>query len=285
MRDLPTIDTAAEHPLSAYEGPMATHMGQCFPGERTVFRGVDLHAEFLDADWIDLYLFSITGRRLPANALKVLQSVWVYTSYPDPRLWNNRVAALAGSARGTGAQAIGAAMACSEAAIFGRQPEIGAADFLVRALARIHAGDALEDIVRAELKTHKRIMGYGRPVAAAFVDERIPVTLAMMKRQGLAMGPHLALAFEIEAMLEKIMGRRLPMTYSSVVVAIPLDLGLTPQECYLYMQPSFVAGMIPCYLEALDRPAGATFALRCDRIQYDGPAPRQWEQGPAAGSQ
>ena len=265
------------HPLAAYEGPMQTRMGACFPGERTVFRGHDLHSEFRDADWIDLYMFSITGQRLPAHALTVLQRVWVYTSYPDARLWNNRVAAMAGSARGTGAQALGAAIAASEAAIFGRQPEAGAADFLVRALARVRAGESLEAIVRDELKRHKRIMGYGRPVAADFVDERIPVTLALMQREGLAMGPHLALAFEIEAMLEQVMGRRLPMTYSSVVVGIPLDLGLTPEQCYLYMQPSFVAGMIPCYLEALERPPGATFALRCDRLQYDGPAPRRWE--------
>jgi hypothetical protein len=61
-----------------------------------------------------------------------------------------------------------------------------------------------------------------------------------------------------------------------VAVAIPLDLGFSPLECYLYMQPSFVAGMIPCYLEALKRPAHATFPLRCDRIRYDGPAARRW---------
>ncbi|MES2128855.1 MAG: citryl-CoA lyase [Pseudomonadota bacterium] len=265
------------HPLEPFEGPLHTRMGACFPGERTVFRGVDLHQEFQSADWIDLYIFSITGRRLPANALKVLQSVWVYTSYPDPRLWNNRVAAMTGSARGTGAQALGAALAVSEAAIFGRHPEITAADFLVRARDRMDQGEALEDIVRAELAVHKRMMGYGRPVAADYVDERIPVTLAMMEREKLPMGPYLQLAFEIEAVLEKIVGRRLPMTYSSVVVAIPLDLGMSPRECYLYMQPSFVAGMIPCYLEALERPEGATFALRCDRIQYDGPPRRNWD--------
>lgn len=266
----------APHPLEAWEGPMRTSMGQCFPGERTVFRGVDLHTEFAEADWIDLYIYGIIGRRLPANALKVLQTVWTYTSYPDARLWNNRVAAMAGSARGTGGQALSAAIACSEAAIFGRQTETGSSDFLVRALARVRAGDNLEQIVRDEIALHKRIMGYGRPVATDFVDERMPITLALMKREGLAMGPHLRLAFEIEAMLEKVMGRRLPMTYA-MVVAIPLDLGMTPEQAYLYMQPAFVAGMIPCYLEALDRPPGATFALRCDRIQYDGPGPRAWE--------
>ncbi|MES2048697.1 MAG: citryl-CoA lyase [Pseudomonadota bacterium] len=263
--------------LKQYEGAMRTRMGACFPGQRTVFRGVDLHEEFREADWIDLYMFSITGRRFSATALKVLQSIWVYTSYPDPRLWNNRVAAMTGSSRGTGAQGLGAAIAASEAAIFGRQPEITAADFLVRALARTQAGESLEHVIREELKQHKRMMGYGRPVAALDIDERIPVTLAMMQRENMEMGPHLKLAFEIERVLANVVGRALPMTYSSVVVAIPLDLGLSPLECYLYMQPSFVAGMIPCYLEALERPEGASFVLRCDRLQYDGPAHRTWE--------
>ncbi len=263
--------------LEQYEGALPTTAGKCFPGERAVFRGVDLHTEFRDADWIDLYIYSVTGRRLPASQLKVLQSVWVYTSYPDVRLWCNRVVALAGSTRGTGAQGLGAGLATSEAAIFGLQPEMGAADFLVRALARQHAGDTLEQIVRDELKTYPRIMGYGRPVAADFIDERIPVTLDMMQRQDMTVGPYLQLAFDIEAMLEQVCGRRLPMTYATMVVAIPLDLGFTPAECYMYMQPSLMAGMVPCYMEAVQRPASATFALRCTRIEYNGAAPREWE--------
>ena len=263
--------------LEQYEGALPTSMGKCFPGERAVFRGLDLHTEFRDADWIELYVYSCTGRRLPAAQLKVLQSVWVYTSYPDARLWCNRVVALTGSTRGTGAQGLGAGLATSEAAIFGLQPEIGAATFLVRALARQEAGDTLEQIVRDELQRYKRIMGYGRPVAASFVDERIPVTLDMMARHGMPVGRYLQLAFDIEAMLEQVCGHRLPMTYATMVVAIPLDLGFTPMECYMYMQPSLMAGMVPCYLEALERPAGATFALRCERINYNGAPARTWE--------
>ncbi|SFU59185.1 hypothetical protein [Pseudoduganella namucuonensis] len=263
--------------LQQFEGTMPTRVGKAFPGERAVFRGLDLHTAFEQADWIDLYIFSITGRRLSAPELKVLQTIWVYTSYPDARLWCNRVVALTGSSRGTAAQGLGAGLAASEAAIFGRQPEAGAADFLVRALARRNSGEDLEQIVREELARHPRLMGYGRPVAVNFVDERTPVTLAAMEREGIPMGPHLQLAFDIEIVLERILGRRLPMTYSSVVVAIPLDMGLSPMECYLYMQPSFVAGMVPCYLEALERPTGATFPLRCASIEYDGAASREWK--------
>ena len=263
--------------LMNYEGPLRTKAGGCFPGERAVFRGYDLHREFKNAEWIDLYIFSITGRRLTTTQLKVLQGVWVYTSYPDPRLWNNRVAAMAGSARGTGSQALGAAIATSEAAIYGRQPEISVADFLVRALKRTEAGERLEDVIRQELAQRKRLLGYGRPVATLDVDERIPVTLDLMRQEGIAIGPHLKLAFEIETALSAIAARPLPMTYSAMVTAIPLDMGFTPMECYLYMQPCFVAGMIPCYLEALERPAGATFMLRCEHLHYDGPGRRNWE--------
>lgn len=265
-----------EHALHAFEGAMPTQSGKAFPGQRAVFNGLDLHTTFEQADWIELYMFSITGRRLSKGELKVLQSIWVYTSYPDVRLWCNRVVALTASTRGTAAQGLGAGLAASEAAIYGRQPEIGAADFLSRALKRREAGEDLEQIVREELARHPRLMGYGRPVAADFMDERTPFTLAAMEREGIPQGPHLKLAFEIEDALEHILGRRLPMTYSSIVVAIPLDMGLSPLECYLYMQPSFVAGMIPCYLEALKRPSGATFPLRCNAIDYDGQPARDW---------
>lgn len=264
--------------LEAFEGPMPTSMGQCFPSERTVFRGLDLHTAFAEADWFELYIFSVTGRRLARAELKVLQSVWVYTSYPDARLWCNRVAALAGSSRGTGGQALGAGIASSEGGIFGRQTETGSADFLVRALAGVAAGEDLEQVVRDELKRNKRIMGYGRPVATPYVDERIPVTLTMMAREGVAIGPHFQLALDIEAMLEKVLGRRLPMTYAAVAVALPLDMGFSELECNLYMQPGFLAGMIPCYIEALERPAGATFALRCERIAYTGVPPQTWKE-------
>ena len=59
-------------------------------------------------NWVELYAFGITGLRLSPPQVKVLNALFVLTSYPDPRLWNNRVAALAGSARSTGALGVAA---------------------------------------------------------------------------------------------------------------------------------------------------------------------------------
>jgi hypothetical protein len=251
-------------------------MGACFPGERAVFRGHDLHKELDDLDWVELYAFGITGRRVSKAEGRVLNALFTATSYPDARLWNNRVAALAGTARSTGALAIGAAIAVSEAAIYGWQPEMYAADFLVRTQRQLDAGAVLRDVLAQELALHKRILGYGRPVAALQVDERIPHIAAVMEREGVAQGTYLKLAFEIERTL-LAMGKRLPMNYATPIVAIPLDMGFTPRECYLFVQPSFMAGMPPCYKEASERPEGTTFAIPCIHVHYQGPAERRWK--------
>lgn len=261
--------------LEAWEGPLHTLMGGCFPGERAVFRGHDLHVELHDADWMDLYLFSICGRRHTPAQIKVLHGIWVNTSYPDPRLWNNRVAALAGSARSTGILAISAALATSEAAIYGRQIDIAIADFLVRAKAAVNAGRPLAEVVAEELRVNRGIGGYGRPVAKSAADERNVVVLALAEREGLAGGEHVKLAFAIEEIL--LAGRwRMRMNYAALAAALALDIGLVPREYYLYLFPAFLAGMPPCYVDACERPEQATFPLRCHALVYQGAPRRAW---------
>lgn len=96
------------------------------------------------------------------------------------------------------------------------------------------------------------------------------VLLACMKRKQVAQGPHLKPAFDVERRLSEF-GRRLPINYAAVVAAVPLDMGFTSRECYMFVQPSFMAGIPPCYMEAAEHPEGATFAIRYTRVRYDGP--------------
>ena len=105
--------------LFEQEGQWQTTIGKAFPGERVVFRGFDLHHELANESWLALYLLGITGRKFEGTALKILNYMWVSTSYPDVRIWNNRVAALAGTAQSHAAGAMGAAIAVSDAQIYG----------------------------------------------------------------------------------------------------------------------------------------------------------------------
>jgi hypothetical protein len=153
--------------LEQYVGKLVTSAGAFFPGERAVFRGHDLHASLKDMDWLELYLFGITGRRFTPQQMKVLHAIWSYTSYPDARLWNNRVAALAGTARSTGSLGIAAALGVSEAQIYGGGVVVRAIEFLTRARIQVDAGEPLAALVRAELKQQRSIGGYGRPIVSS----------------------------------------------------------------------------------------------------------------------
>lgn len=262
--------------LIDHEGPLKTRAGACYPGERAVFRGHDLHAELTALDWVELYAFGVSGKRLSEAEGRVLNAMFTYTSYPDARLWNNRVAALAGSTRSTCALALGAAVAVSDARIYGWQPLMATADFFVRARRQLDQGMDLRTIIEQEIASNKYIRGYGRPVAVTRTDERIPAITARMAAEGLPQGPYLRMAFDIERTLQE-MGKQMTMNYAGPVAAIPLDMGFSARDCYLLAQPAFIAGMIPCYKEACERPEGATFALRCASVHYEGPSARRWD--------
>lgn len=254
-------------------GCWRSRMGVFFPGERTIFRGHDLHADLKDMEWLDIYVFGITGRRHSAGQLRLMNALWVNTSYPDVRIWNNRIAALAGSARSTGNLGVSAALAVSEAHIYGRGNEVQAITFYLATRRRLAAGDSLDACVKDEMAMHGRIAGYGRPMINA--DERIAPTMALANTLGLADGPHVRLAYDLERFLLDG-GRNLRMNYGALVSAFGADLGFSPAEFYLFMFPSFLAGMQPCYIEAAERPEGTLFPISCDHVRYEGTQRRRW---------
>lgn len=259
--------------LEQHVGRLVTSAGAIFPGERAVFRGHDLHASLNNLDWLELYIFGITGHRYTPQQIYVIHALWRSTSYPDARLWNNRVGALAGTVRSTGSLGIAAALAVSEAQIYGRGVDMRAIEFLIRTKTQVDAGTNLEELVRAELKHKRGIAGYGRPIVAA--DERIVPMMKLVIEQGLEDGPHLKLAFEVEKIL--LEGRwRMRMNYAALAAALAADCGLSTRDYYFFGFPAFLAGMPPCYLEAAKKPEGLLFPLPCRIMLYEGVARRRW---------
>jgi citrate synthase len=259
--------------LQAAAGRIKSRMGRFFPGERVVFRGQNLHRDLKGIDWVELYLFSITGRRFTPEQVRLLHMIWVHTSYPDARIWNNRVVALAGSARSSSTLALSAGLAVSEAQIYGRGVDHEAISFLIETRRRLDQGATLADCVQSQLAAYRRIAGYGRPIING--DERIKPTMALAGELGLDKGPHLALIFEVENYL--VASRyRMKMNYGAIAAALGADLGLSPREYTSFMFPAFLAGMPPCYIEAGENPEGALFPVPCDAILYEGVGKRAW---------
>ncbi len=259
--------------LGEHADVLHTRVGAAFPGSRAVFRGHDLHKDLKDLDWFTLCALSVTGRRIPAEHITLFQAAFVSSSYPDARLWNNRVAALAGTTRSTPNLAISAAEAVSEAVIFGRGNEFRALDFFRKTQGVLEGGTTLPDHLETFLRQGGRMAGYGRPIASH--DERMPLTMALARELGVADGPHVKLAFDIDRYFADT-GRPLRLNQGGLLAAFAADFGWTPREFNLLLFAGFLAGMFPCYLEAVDKPVGAMFPVRCADVVYEGVARRTW---------
>lgn len=256
------------------EDHWVTDLGMFFPGERVVFRGKDLFSHFKDKSWMALFMYGITGREFLDNQIQLFERLWTLSvSYPDPRIWNNRIAALAGTARSTGNLGVSAAVAVTEATVYGQRATVGAIDFLFRAQRSLNAGIKLNNIVKDELKRFRVINGYGRPLSN--VDERIQPVVEMAKKLGLFEGIYTRLAFEVEEILSK--GRwRMQMNIGALAAALCANQGLSTRHYYYYLIPAYLGGIVPCFVDAVDRPEGTFFPYRCSRIKYTGSARRSW---------
>jgi citrate synthase len=258
------------------EGRWVTTIGAWFPGERVVFRGQDLFHDLKDLSWMALLLYGITGRIPSGRQVRLFEGIWrISSSYPEPRLWNNRIAALAGSARSTGSLGVSVAIAVSEATTYGQRPLVRAMDFLLRAQEQLNQGANLTDIVRIELKKHRGIAGFGRPVVRT--DERIAPLMALVEKLGYGDGVYVNLVFEVEKVL-LAGGWRLHMNVAALDAALAADQGLTVDQFYMYMILCFTAGIVPCAIDTSRQPTGTFFPLRCSRIQYEGKPRRLWDE-------
>jgi hypothetical protein len=263
--------------MEEYEDNWQTSMGGMVFDQGIVsavlLRGKDIFTELRDKTWVEYLLFTVTGRENPKLA-RLIEGIWVISSsYPDPRLWNNRVAAFAGTTRSTGHLAVAAAVAVTEASIYGGQPILKVADFLSRAANQLQQGEQLQHVLDNEISQNGKIYGYGRP--GQDQDERIKPLLDYVKETNIERGRYTKLVFEIEQYFV-CFKRRLQPNIAALVSSLLLDQGLDARDIYYLYTLGFSGGFLSCYLDAQAQPAGTLFPLRSKRVKYCGVAPRCW---------
>jgi len=253
--------------LEKFEDNWQTSMGGWSLEGKVVLRGKDVFTELNNSSWMEYLLFASTGKESQEIA-RLMEGMWVIcTSFPDPRIWNNRVSALAGTARSTGALAAAASVAVSEATIYGLKPIKGATDFLYRADKRLAEGESLEQIVRAELKQYRSVYGYGRPLVTA--DERVEPMMNFARSIGCGKGKYIKLAFAVEEYLAASRFKY-QINIAAVCAGLLADEGLSPMDFYHMATLAFTAGAMPCFIDALDQQEGCFFPLRTSRLNFTG---------------
>lgn len=263
--------------LEIKEDNWETELGAWFAGERVVLRGYDLFTELFDKNWVEIWYFSITGRFFSKNQIDLFSRLWVLcTSYPEPRIWNNRVAALTGSAKSTAMLGVSSAIAVSEGKFYGGQANFSAVEFIREAKREvIDKGVDLESFIKGYIKDFRGIpVGFGRPVINN--DERVPHALRLAKELGFDQGEHVQLALAIEKKLAKLRYRSI-LNIGGLTAALCADQGLSAEEFYYAASVIYSAGMIACYSDAAHKQSGTFFPLRCSRISYEGKSRRKWE--------
>ena len=269
MTDKSTSSLNGPERLKAFEDNWQTEMGAWFPGERVVLRGKDVFAELSNQGWMEFLFYAVTGRNSPIAA-RIIEGIWlISSSYPDPRLWNNRIAALGGTSRTTAALALAAGNAASEATLYGLRTSRGAFDFLKRANKKLDAGMPLDTIIKKELKKYRAIYGYGRPLVN--VDERIAPLIKFVKSVGAKESKYISLALSINDYFQASR-YKFQINISAIAAAVAADFGLSIEEFYHLAALSFVGGIFPCYIDSREKPEGAFFPLAVDRINS---SPRQ----------
>tara|TARA_R110002096_G_scaffold334816_2_gene528479 strand:+ start:682 stop:1494 length:813 start_codon:yes stop_codon:yes gene_type:complete len=249
-------------------------IGGTTPGQGAMFRGHDMFEKFNHWNWLKMFYFSSTGKELSINSERFFNGIYCMCfSYPDPRIWNNGVAALAATARSTAQLAVCSASAVSEASFYGGPPVMKSLDFLLKAKALADSGKSLDEIVKNEKSKNEFIYGYGRPVVSR--DERVKPAMALLKELDLFDRPYVQFALEIETQLKK-KNKDIGLNIGGVFAAFCADEGMSANEVYYMMVVCFSVGMIACYIDSLEKEEGLFFPSQCSSIKYTGTETRHW---------
>lgn len=237
-------------------------------GGETTMHGYNIQQQLgVHATWMQTMLLSVTGKLAPVSHAHFIEKVFILTGYPDARLWCNRVAALAGSAKCTATASYSAGISSAEATLYGRQADYKSACLLLEAKRRYDEGgeEALSLFIARQLKENRAVYGFGRPLLKA--DERIRPLSNEAVRLGIHSGEHLAVALKIEQQLKKY---KMIMNYGGYVMAHLLDMQFSPKEIYRLLALAFYTGIVPCYIEAFENEPGTFLPIACEDILYEG---------------
>ncbi len=241
-------------------------------GGETTLHGYNIHQELThQTSWVQVLMLSVTGRLYDENQIRLVEALFVATGYPDPRLWCNRIVALAGSERVSAGAALSIGVASAEAKIYGGQAEYAAAKTFIECHRIFQEQDesALLSHMKSVLKRERAIFGFGRPLTK--VEERIAPIERMAKELDIEDGPHLSTVKHMEMLLKRY---RLILNFAGYATARLLDLGLSAHEVHQFSTLGFYLGLSPCYIEAFENEPGTFLPIACEDILYEGPEER-----------
>ncbi|NIB39118.1 hypothetical protein HBA55_05950 [Pseudomaricurvus alkylphenolicus] len=254
-----------------YHGVIRSRKGGWLIGRGVNSHGLDLMNEVVGhCSYMQVVMLNATGR-LPSPQLgQWMDAIHICLSWPDPRIWCNRIGALAGAARTSPVAATCAGVMAADSRSYGIRPLQEGVEFIQRAFAEIDTrGIDVTEFVEQEVRKHggkPYLMGYARPIAKG--DERIGAMQRVAHQLGFEDGPHLRLAYAIESCLSNRFDET--MNINGYMSGFLSDQGYSPEEVHRIFSALVFSGVTACYVDTVDRPEGAFAPLKVEDIEYSG---------------
>lgn len=264
--------TTATDYFDHYRNRIFSRKGGWLPGHGVFSHGYEVMRDFVGKlSYMQVIILNASGRLPTRELADWFEAAYICLSWPDPRIWCNHVGALGGSMRTSCTAATCAGILASHSYAYGGKPLLFGMEFIRRAL---QTGMAADEIVDDEISRHGGkpiIMGYARPLAKG--DERISALENVSASLGFETGPHLQLAYAIERVLQERFDEY--MNINGYASAFLSDQGFSPTEAYRACSILVNSGVTACYADARDRKPDTFLPMRCEDVEYTGPAPRK----------
>lgn len=261
--------------LDKQRGQLDNRNGGWIIGRGAFSHGHDLMRDLLqNKTYFHVIVLNATGRLPEDRFCKWLEAIYICMSWPDPRIWCNTIGSLAGTARTSAMTATMAGLIASESKLYGTKTLIGGLEFIQACFNSVKDGESIEQAVlnntpkAGRKKLH--IPGYLRPIADG--DDRVPIMRDYAGSLGYTEGEYLQLALKIESYLLDEYGQT--MNVSGYISAFLSDQGFSPEDAYRLFATVVSSGVTACYVDDRSKPAGHFLPLRCDDVEYTGPASR-----------
>lgn len=256
-----------------------TSIGQWHPGKGVTSRGRSMLGELIhELSETQLLVFHLTGRIVDEPLAKWLEKSRFLTSYPDARIWCNQIASLA-ACQGVSPVTGGV---LSFLAADSRAYGSCLSSLVVEAVSSLYERyQATADFAVLLRSTPKRqgapaIPGFLRPIRVH--DERLAPMRKVTRELGFSSGRYLQFAEALSAHLEAEYG--CGMNIAGYLCAFLMDQGFTAQQVYAISLRCVEGGAMACFQDYVGEKENAFLPLRCNDIEYTGPAQRRLPSNP-----
>jgi citrate synthase len=263
-----------------YRNTLRTKRGGWIRGEKIISHGYSLMDDLVGKQsYFQILLMNILGELPERRLADWLEATYSCLSFPDARIWCNQIGALAGTSRALPLDGILPGILASDSTMYGPGTVPDTYKFLTAAKQESQAGLSIEQIV---VKRSRRkgsipvIPGFGRPLATG--DERVNRMEVVAKELGYEVGETLQLAYEIEQYLLRYHDES--MNLATYTVAFLMDQGFDVIQIQDAGSLMVAAGVVACYMDALEKPPETFLPLRCNDIEYTGPVARAVPESP-----